>query len=357
MRTEICIRFDYGRIVPWVRRTDGQLHGRRRPGRAVAALAPSPLQGEDYAHTARVHGLRGRAHAVRPHLAPLARAPSPSRSTPYEQLAETERWWREWVAQCTYAGPVARGRGPLADHAQGADLRAHRRHRRRRHDLAARGHRRRPQLGLPLLLAARRHLHALRAAARPATWTRPAPGASGCCGRSRAAPEELQIMYGVAGERRLTELELDWLPGYEGSRPVRIGNAAANQLQLDVYGEVDGRALPVARQQRHRARRRTPGRMQRALMDFLEAHWDEPGRGHLGGPRPAPALHPLQGDGVGGLRPGRQAGRGVRPDGPGRALAGAARPDPRRGLREGLRPGARHLHPVVRLAASWTPAC
>ena len=52
-------------------------------------------------------------------------------------------------------------------------------------------------------------------------------------------PEQLQIMYGVAGERRLTELELAWLPGYEGSRPVRIGNAAADQLQLDVYGEVD----------------------------------------------------------------------------------------------------------------------
>src|SRR5262249_31912171 len=51
-------------------------------------------------------------------------------------------------------------------------------------------------------------------------------------------PEELQTMYGVAGERRLTELELDWLPGYDGSRPVRTGNAAHEQLQLDVYGEI-----------------------------------------------------------------------------------------------------------------------
>ena len=51
-------------------------------------------------------------------------------------------------------------------------------------------------------------------------------------------PEQMQIMYGVAGERRLTEFELDWLPGYEGSRPVRIGNAASDQFQLDVYGEV-----------------------------------------------------------------------------------------------------------------------
>ena len=51
-------------------------------------------------------------------------------------------------------------------------------------------------------------------------------------------PAEVQIMYGLAGERRLDEYELDWLPGYEGSQPVRVGNAASTQLQLDVYGEV-----------------------------------------------------------------------------------------------------------------------
>ena len=52
------------------------------------------------------------------------------------------------------------------------------------------------------------------------------------------SPDQIQIMYGLAGERRLTEWEVPWLPGYEGSRPVRIGNAASNQIQLDVYGEV-----------------------------------------------------------------------------------------------------------------------
>ena len=65
-----------------------------------------------------------------------------------------------------------------------------------------------------------------------------APGARGCCARSRAARRTCRSCTAWPGERRLPELELDWLPGYEGSRPVRIGNAAVNQLQLDVYGEV-----------------------------------------------------------------------------------------------------------------------
>jgi len=87
-------------------------------------------------------------------------------------------------------------------------------------------------------------------------------------------PADLQTMYGPAGERRLPELELEWLPGYEGSRPVRIGNGAADQFQLDVYGEVMD-AL-------HLARRAAIGpsdagwALQRMLMEFLESHWHRP---------------------------------------------------------------------------------
>ena len=113
-------------------------------------------------------------------------------------------------------------------------------------------------------------------------------------------PRDVQIMYGCAGERRLTELELDWLPGYEGSKPVRVGNAASKQFQLDVYGEVMD-ALLRAPRGGARGRRgcvavpadgaRLPrGRLARA------------GRGDLGGARPAPALRALEGDGVGGVR-------------------------------------------------------
>lgn len=98
-------------------------------------------------------------------------------------------------------------------------------------------------------------------------------------------PDELQTMYGIAGERRLTEFELPWLSGYEGSGPVRVGNAAHSQFQLNVFGEIMD-VFHVAR--RHSAR---PGedawRMQQLLMDFVEAHWREPDEGiwEVRGPR------------------------------------------------------------------------
>jgi GH15 family glucan-1,4-alpha-glucosidase len=101
----------------------------------------------------------------------------------------------------------------------------------------------------------------------------------------RGDPTQMQIMYGVAGERRLTELELGWLPGYEGSAPVRIGNDASTQYQLDVYGELMD-AL-------HQARRAgiashpTAWHVQRVLLDFLESGWREPDDGiwEVRGPR------------------------------------------------------------------------
>jgi GH15 family glucan-1,4-alpha-glucosidase len=99
------------------------------------------------------------------------------------------------------------------------------------------------------------------------------------------APEQLQIMYGSAGERRLPELVLDWLPGYEGSAPVRIGNAASDQFQLDVYGEV----MDCLHQARRSGIPEDPSawELQRELMDFLEGHWRDPDEGiwEVRGPR------------------------------------------------------------------------
>ena len=99
------------------------------------------------------------------------------------------------------------------------------------------------------------------------------------------SPEDLQIMYGITGDRRLTEFEIPWLPGYEGSAPVRVGNAAHAQFQLDVYGELADTM--------HRCRRAglAPSddgwRMARAHFDFVEAHWREPDEGiwEVRGPR------------------------------------------------------------------------
>ncbi|MEO6239185.1 MAG: glycoside hydrolase family 15 protein, partial [Vicinamibacterales bacterium] len=98
-------------------------------------------------------------------------------------------------------------------------------------------------------------------------------------------PADLQIMYGAAGERRLTELELPWLPGYEGSRPVRIGNAAAQQLQLDVYGEVMDAMYLALRS----GVEPDPAAwaLQRTLIGFLEQLWQQPDEGiwEVRGPR------------------------------------------------------------------------
>ena len=91
------------------------------------------------------------------------------------------------------------------------------------------------------------------------------------------SPSEMQIMYGPAGERRLTELVLDWLPGYEGSAPVRIGNAASNQFQLDVFGELMD-ALLLGRQGGIEADD-AAWRLQLALMNQLEGAWERPDEG------------------------------------------------------------------------------
>ena len=126
-------------------------------------------------------------------------------------------------------------------------------------------------------------------------------------------PRDVQIMYGCAGERRLTELELDWLPGYEGSKPVRVGNAASKQFQLDVYGEVMD-ALLRAREAGLEADedawrfQRTAARLPRGCLARAR-------RGDLGGARPAAALRALEGDGVGRVRPCRR-----------RRSSGSARP-------------------------------
>ena len=124
------------------------------------------------------------------------------------------------------------------------------------------------------------------------------------------SPDQLQIMYGLGGERRLTEWEVPWLPGFEGSRPVRIGNAAVNQTQLDVYGEIldalyhaQSHGLPP---------NQTRGRDRACRARTLGQDLGSARRRHLGGARAAAALHALQGDGVGCIRPGGQDPRAAR---------------------------------------------
>ena len=105
-------------------------------------------------------------------------------------------------------------------------------------------------------------------------------------------PSEMQIMYGIAGERRLTEWEVPWLPGYEGSAPVRIGNAAHEQLQLDVYGELMD-ALYACRRYGLDV---SPfaWELQKKLLEYVEKIWERAGLRHLGNPRRAAPFHLFQ---------------------------------------------------------------
>jgi GH15 family glucan-1,4-alpha-glucosidase len=282
MRMELVIRFDYGWIVPWVRTVDGALRAVGGPD-ALTLHTPVTTHGENLTTVADFTVRAGER-------VPFVLTWHPSHTPPPPALdagvavTAAETWWRQWAAHCTYQGPwreaVLRSLitlKALTYSPTGGMVAA-------------------ATTSLPERLGGVRNWDYRYAWLRDATFTLYAMLLGGFRDEARAwrdwllrtvagAPDQLQIMYGVAGERRLPELALEWLPGYAGSVPVRVGNAAVRQLQLDVYGEVMD-AL-------HQARRvgippdASAWKVQRKLMDFLESHWREPDEGiwEVRGPR------------------------------------------------------------------------
>ena len=185
---ELVLRFDYGAIVPWVTRLDdGTLRGDRRPRHGGAAHAGATSRGQNMQDGRRVHGRGRRDGAVRPHLRALAPAAAAAARSPIG--ARGDRRVLDRVGRRS-AGPTGHWSDAVLRSLitlKALHLRADRRHRRGADHLAAGAARRRAQLGLSLLLAARRHAHAARADERRATTTRRRPGASGCCARWPAA--------------------------------------------------------------------------------------------------------------------------------------------------------------------------
>ncbi len=157
-------------------------------------------------------------------------------------------------------------------------------------------------------------------------------------------------MYGIGGERRLTEFELDELPGYEGSKPVRVGNAASEQFQLDVYGEVIGVAYRAAELLGGVDERLWP--RWRTLIEYVESIWREPDDGiwESRGPRRHYTYSKVMAWVV--FDRARAAGRAVRARRAPGALEAGARRDPPRGLRARLRRRAANVHAVLRLAGA-----
>ena len=167
---------------------------------------------------------------------------------------------------------------------------------------------------------------------------------------------KLQIMYGPAGERRLAEWEIDWLPGYEGSTPVRVGNAAAGQFQLDVYGEVMSALFSAA--SKSGVTSQAAWDLQTALLSFVEQHWQDPDEGiwEVRGPR----RHFTHSKVMAWVAVDRADPhhRGVaRPRGPARRLAGPARSGSttRSATRGTTTNGGPSPSTTGRI--SWTPAC
>ncbi len=282
MEMHLAVRFDYGQVVPWLRRTDGTLTGVAGPD-GVSLWTPVDTRTEDAVTSATFTVSEGQTVPFSLSWFPATDMPPRPIDAQYA-IRDTEQWWTEWSAQCTYEGEyrdaVMRSLitlKALTYEPTGGIVAA-------------------PTTSLPEALGGGRNWDYRYCWLRDATLTLESLMRGGFYAEAmawrqwllRAAagdPAQLQIMYGVAGERRLDEWEAPWLPGYEGSAPVRIGNAAAGQYQLDVYGETMS-ALYESNQAGH-LDGDPSWELQLALMDFLETGWREPDDGiwEVRGPR------------------------------------------------------------------------
>lgn len=282
VRSELQLRFDYGSVVPWVTHAGAALSAVAGPD-AVWLRTTVPLHGEDEASWAEFEVGPGDRVPFVLTWAP-SHEPEPEPVDAQDALAATEQFWAAWMAKCSYDGdwqPAVR-RSLLTLKAMtyaptGGIVAA-------------------VTTSLPEDLGGSRNWDYRFCWLRDATFTLQALLAGGFVGEAQAwrdwllravagSPADLQIMYGVDGARRLPELVLPWLAGYEGSQPVRTGNGAAGQYQLDVWGEVlDG--LHVAREH-GLGSSADAWDLQCALVDYLAEHWDEPDNGlwEVRGPR------------------------------------------------------------------------
>lgn len=276
VRSTLRLRFDYGSITPWVRRSDGHRVAVAGPDSAwLRSEPPVRTWGEDFGTHSEFTVAEGERVAF-----VLTWHPSHERRPPlvdpYEALEHSVTDWRRWARRCTYEGPyrdavvrslitlkaltyaptggiVAAATTSLPEQPGGVRNWDYRYCWLRDSTLT---------LGALLSMGFQEEAGAWR------DWLLRAVAGD---------PADLQIMYGVAGERRVGESELSWLPGFAGSTPVRIGNGAVEQLQLDVYGEVMD-SLSLARAAGLPAKPHMWA-LQRSLMTFLETVWRQPDEG------------------------------------------------------------------------------
>ena len=274
MEMKLIIRFDYGMTIPWVKRTSECLTAVAGPN-ALVLRTDVPTRGEHLSTVARFPVGEGERKTFILTWYPANDA-VPGSVDSQQSLKETESYWREWASRCTYRGEwrddVVRSLLTLKALTYGPTGGI----------MAA------LTTSLPEKLGGVRNWDYRFCWLRDATftlysfmhagYTEEAAAWSNWLLRAVAGdPAQLQIMYGAAGERRLTEVQLPHLSGYENSLPVRVGNAASEQFQLDVYGEVMdamylARRMKIDTDPEH-------WHLQRHLVEFVAANWSKPDEG------------------------------------------------------------------------------
>jgi len=274
MKMELIIRFNYGHVVPWVRKRNGDLEAIAGPD-ALVLRTPVETRGEDLSTVADFTVAEGeRVPFV---LTWFPSHEKPARAiNPEHALEETIAYWEEWSGKCKPQGEwheaVLRSLITLKGltYAPTGGI------------VAA------ATTSLPEEVGSVRNWDYRICWLRDATFTLYAFMNAGYLEEARAWREwllravagsasQMQIMYGVQGERRLIEFEIPWLAGYENSKPVRVGNAASEQFQLDVYGEI--LAVNYVAHRAGIANNEADWHLQIQLMRFLETKWREPDEG------------------------------------------------------------------------------
>ncbi len=278
MRLQLNPRFDYGRLIPLVRRVPGGVVALAGP-EALCLRTPVDLDLSDASISAEFTISEGDQAWFRLVWFPSHEA-LPDQADAVVEVSRTERWWRDWSRRCTYQGPhretVLRSLITLKalTYAPTGGI------------VAA------ATTSLPEEIGGVRNWDYRFCWLRDGAFTVAALTRAGYTDEAIAwgawlrravagDPAQMQIMYGIAGEHRLTEFELPWLSGYEGSRPVRVGNAASDQFQLDIYGEVVAaayRAVEAGIRLREDATR-SPAVNIEAIVDAVERRWREPDEG------------------------------------------------------------------------------
>lgn len=273
--TELVVRFGYGEQIPWATmQPDGRFRAVAGPNKVVVQ-STVPLHGEDFRTKGTFTVKKGETQSFTlSHLESYV--PDPPVVDPSRLIEKTEQFWKGWTSQCSMTGPYADTvkRSLITLKAMtyvptGGVVAA-------------------ATTSLPEQFGGPRNWDYRYCWVRDATLTLLALMNTGYFEEARdwrewllravaGSPEQMQIMYGIAGERRLYEVELPWLPGYENSKPVRIGNGAHQQVQIDVYGEL----LDAMHQARKGglAPERSGWELQLAIAEQLEELWHKPDSG------------------------------------------------------------------------------